>query len=192
MNGKQGDYGNKHDPHTFEPELPELEEAETDADADVDREEVKVEEVAEELLVPPNPVLLRSQLLNPAFEHTLAGMVPAKLGLEVSERVESEEGRERGGKVYSFFVKYKVLREVSWVKDGIVPVRALNDKSRYVKLGGRVSTLAFTSSCPVTTSVARFSFPSKDGRLVPSCWLFTSTSSWSSLAGEKRWTILGR
>lgn len=71
-----------------------------DVDVDVDVKEDGIVEVE------VKPVLLRSQLIKPVFAHTLAGIEPERFGLDVSERVVRDEGRDAGGEVKGLLVRY--------------------------------------------------------------------------------------
>jgi len=72
------------------------------------------------------------------------GIDPLSAGLEVSDKVDKEAGREFGGEAKLLFVMYllisrrllrweketyRVPRDMSWMRDGTGPSRLLNDKS---------------------------------------------------------------
>jgi hypothetical protein len=93
---------------------------------------------------PARSVFLKSQDLRFAFEQVVDGIEPFRAGLEVSDKVEREDGREFGGEAKLLLVMYLLIshcylrwekgtysvpREVSWMSDGTGPSRLLNDKS---------------------------------------------------------------
>lgn len=78
---------------------------------------------------PARSVFLKSQNLRFVLEQVVDGIEPFNAGLEVNDRVCSEVGKELGGKEKLLFVMYNVPREVSWMRDGTVPSRLLNDRS---------------------------------------------------------------
>jgi len=78
------------------------------------------------------------------FEQVVDGIDPLRAGLEVSDKVEREAGREFGGEAKLLFVMYlqishrlsrweketcSVPRDVSWMREGTGPSRLLYDRS---------------------------------------------------------------
>ena len=78
------------------------------------------------------------------FEQVVDGIEPLRAGLEVSDKVEREDGRELGGEAKLLLVMYLLIsrlllrweketynvpRDVSWMREGTGPSRLLNDKS---------------------------------------------------------------
>jgi hypothetical protein len=57
-------------------------------------------------LIPLSWVLRRSQPVSAALEHTAEGMLPARLGFEVRDKVEREVGRDEGARLKALFCKY--------------------------------------------------------------------------------------
>jgi hypothetical protein len=67
---------------------------------------VELAEVTVMPLLPPRSVFLKSHCLKLVWEQVVDGIEPFKAGLDVSESVWREEGRELGGVVKLLFVIY--------------------------------------------------------------------------------------
>lgn len=63
------------------------------------------------------------------FEQSVEGIEPFKAGLEVRDKVCNDVGSELGGDPKLLFVKYRAWRDVSWIKEGTAPSKALNERS---------------------------------------------------------------
>ena len=99
------------------------------------------------LEAPVNAVFRKSQDVNILLEHTLSGIGPTRLGLDVRESDVSDKGRDVGGAFKSLLVRYllvsaqflvedkiacNVCRDAREESEGIVPEKELYDKSLFL------------------------------------------------------------